>query len=247
MSHQRLLSVADLVVSYGQVQALNGLSLEVQRGEFVVLLGPNGAGKTTTLRTISGLLRPSSGAIQFDGSDTGRWSPTKITSSGIGHVPEARRIFPDHSVEQNLRLGGYTLRRDRAAIDGQLDTVFQLFPRLAERRNQQGGTLSGGEAQMLAVARALMCRPTLLMLDEPSLGLAPMLVAEMFSYLARLHREEGLTILLVEQAARVALKFADRAYVLEHGRTALSGTSAELAEDDRLQRVYLGAEIGVDS
>jgi branched-chain amino acid transport system ATP-binding protein len=235
-----LLEVRGLKVAYDHVMALNGLDLQVREGDFVVLLGPNGAGKSTTLRTISGLLRPRGGEVTWNGERANRWSPTRRTRAGIGHVPEARQIFPDHTVEENLQLGGYVLRRDRKAFAETMEELFELFPRLAQRRRQSGGTLSGGEAQMLAVARALMCRPKLLMLDEPSLGLAPLLVGEMFGYLARLHRERGLTILLVEQAALLALQFAERGYVLEHGRVALSGTSAELKANPGVQQVYLG-------
>jgi len=235
-----LLQLRDLHVSYDQVTALRGLDLEVREGEFVVLLGPNGAGKTTTLRAISGLLRPRSGEIVWRGNRTNRWSPTRMTKSGVGHVPEARHIFPEHTVEENLQLGGYVLRREKKVFHETLDELFGLFPRLADRREQMAGTLSGGEAQMLAVARAMMCRPQLLMLDEPSLGLAPMLVAEMFGYLGRLHRERGLTILLVEQAAMVALKFADRGYVLEHGKAGMTGTAAELRANPKVEQVYLG-------
>jgi branched-chain amino acid transport system ATP-binding protein len=239
-----VLQLRNLVVAYDQVLALRGLDLEVREGEFVVLLGPNGAGKTTTLRAISGLLRPRSGAIIWRGHNVNRWSPTRMTKSRVGHVPEARQIFPDHTVEENLQLGGYVLRRDKALFNETLDELLELFPRLADRRKQMAGTLSGGEAQMLAVARALMCRPELLMLDEPSLGLAPMLVAEMFGYLDRLHRDQGLTILLVEQAALVALKFADRGYVLEHGRAALAGSAAELRANPQVEQVYLGGTTG---
>ena len=235
-----MLEVRDLHVSYDQVAALRGLSVTVHPGEFVVLLGPNGAGKTTTLRSISGLLKPSSGKILWEGEDATRWSAVRMTATGIGHVPEARHIFPDHTVEENLQLGAYTLRRRRGEREETLEEVYSLFPRLAERRGQQGGTLSGGEAQMLAVARALMSRPRLLMLDEPSLGLAPMLVREMFQYLSRLHRQQGLTILLVEQAAMQALRAVDRGYVLEQGAVVIEGTAAQLREDEGVQRVYLG-------
>jgi branched-chain amino acid transport system ATP-binding protein len=239
-----LLSIRDLHVSYDQVPALFGIDLEVREGEFLVLLGPNGAGKTTTLRTVSGLLRPARGEIHVRGQRANRWNAARLTREGIAHVPEGRQIFPDHSVLENLQLGGYVLRRKRDLFNQQLEEVFGLFPRLKDRSAQSAGTLSGGEAQMLAVARALMTRPTLLMLDEPSLGLAPQLVAEMFGYIERLNREQGLTILLVEQAALLALTFAHRGYVLETGRVVTAGTAAALKADPKIQEVFLGGTGG---
>lgn len=235
-----LLELSGLRVTYRGVHALDGIDLMVGEGEFVVLLGPNGAGKTTTLRTVSGLVRPSAGSVRVGGDDTARWSGTKVAAHGVAHVPEGRHIFPDHTVLENLQLGAFVHRRRRAVAAAQLDEVFGLFPRLAERRSQTAGTLSGGEAQMLAVARALMSRPRLLMLDEPSLGLAPQRVTEMFRYLVRLNRDQGLTILLVEQAATLALRLASRGYVLERGRVVVAGDAAALRADERVRRVYLG-------
>ena len=235
-----LLELRDLHVTYEGVHALAGLDLVVAEGELVVLLGPNGAGKSTTLRAVSGLVRPSGGTVLIDGERANGWSGTKVASSGVAHVPEGRRIFSDHTVLENLQLGAFLLRRKRGLAAEQLEEVFALFPRLADRAQQMAGTLSGGEAQMLAVARALMSRPRLLMLDEPSLGLAPRLVAEMFGYLTRLNREQNLTILLVEQAATLALRLAHRGYVLEHGRAVISGPASELRDDVRVRRVYLG-------
>jgi branched-chain amino acid transport system ATP-binding protein len=235
-----LLELDSLSVGYGAVRAVSALDVTVREGEFVVLLGPNGAGKTTTLRAVSGLLRASGGRIRFAGRDVTRLPAHRRTALGIAQVPEGRQIFPDHTVAENLQLGAFVHRRQRSAVQSTLDDVLQLFPRLAERRAQPAGTLSGGEAQMLAVARALMVRPRLLMLDEPSLGLAPLLVAEMFSYVGRLHRQTGLTVLLVEQQARIALRLADRAYLLERGRAVLDGAADQLTDDDRVRHSYLG-------
>ncbi len=234
-----LLEVTDLRVNYDQVPALQGVTLYVNEGEFVVLLGPNGAGKTTTLRAISGLARVKGGSIRFDSKPLAR-SAAAITANGVGHVPEGRRIFPEHTVLENLQLGAYKLRRSKARRDEAIEAMFTLFPRLLERRDQMAGTLSGGEAQMLACARAIVHRPRLLMLDEPSLGIAPQLVAELFTYLRRLHREQGMAMLLVEQSAPLALKLADRGYVLGEGRVQIAGTSAELKADPDVQRVFLG-------
>jgi branched-chain amino acid transport system ATP-binding protein len=235
-----MLSIKNLTVAYGGAKALDDLSIEVKQGEFVVLLGANGAGKTTTLKAISGLISPASGEIHFDGINLRKRQGFQRSGDGIAHVPEGRQIFPDHSVEENLQLGGFIHRRNRAAVERQTEEVFQLFPRLAERRDQKAGTLSGGEAQMLAVGRALMGSPRLLMLDEPSLGLAPRLVIEMFGYLKRLHKEQGLTILLVEQQARLALQIAERGYVLERGRVSIAGTAAALKDDPAVIAAYLG-------
>lgn len=237
-----LLTMAGIRAGYGGVRVLEDVSVTVGEGEFVVLLGPNGAGKSTTLRVLSGLLKPSAGTISFGGSDITRVPGWRRTGMGIGHVPEGRRIFPDHTVLENLQLGGFAKRRDRARTHQVMDEVFDLFPRLAERRDQPGGTLSGGEAQMLAMARALMSEPQLLVLDEPSLGLAPLKAAELFSYIKRLHAERGISVLLVEQLALVALRLADRAYVLERGRIGLSGTAAEVAADPTIKSMYLGGE-----
>lgn len=235
-----LLDVRDLHLSYDQVPALRGIDLQVREGEFVVLLGPNGAGKTTTLRAISRLHRVTRGEVWFRGERIDRWSPSKVATAGIAHVPEGRQIFGEHSVRENLQLGGFQLRRDRSALEEAMAGVLDLFPRLGERLNQTAGTLSGGEAQMLAVARALMSRPKLLMLDEPSLGLAPRLAAEMFGYLNRLCREQGLPVLLVEQQAAVALALGDRGYVLQNGVVATSGDADALRADPRVREIYLG-------
>ncbi len=234
-----LLKIENLTVSYGGAEALSNLSIHVDEGEFVVLLGSNGAGKTTTLRTVSGLIKPGKGKIFFDGADITSLAGFKRTERGIGHVPEGRQVFPDHTVMENLQLGGFPVRRD-ASKSSIINDVFDLFPRLAERKEQLAGTLSGGEAQMLAVGRALMGSPRLLMLDEPSLGLAPRLVAEMFGYMRHLHKEQGLTILLVEQQARMALQVAQRGYVLQRGQVHTEGLSAALKTDPAVVAAYLG-------
>jgi len=226
-------------VHYGPIQALKGISLTVESGEIVTLLGANGAGKTSTLRAISGLVRPSAGRILLADVDITHRRPHEIVELGVGHVPEGRRIFPRLSVEENLRLGAFTVR-DRAEIARRQDYVFSLFPRLAERRKQAGGTLSGGEQQMLAIGRALMMQPRILLLDEPSMGLAPVLVESIFEVIQRLNRD-GTTILLVEQNARMALEVAHRGYVLETGQIVLSGNARDLARDPRVQAAYLGA------
>jgi branched-chain amino acid transport system ATP-binding protein len=234
-----LLELQRVHVHYGPIQALKGISLTVESGEIVTLLGANGAGKTSTLRAISGLVRPSAGRILLQDVDLAHRKPHEIVALGVGHVPEGRRIFPRLSVEENLRLGAFTVR-DRAEIARRQEYVFSLFPRLAERRHQAGGTLSGGEQQMLAIGRALMMQPRILLLDEPSMGLAPVLVESIFEVIQRLNRD-GTTILLVEQNARMALEVAHRGYVLETGRIVLSGPAAELAADPRVQAAYLGA------
>jgi len=234
------LRIEGLTVTYGGAKALDNLSIEVKNGEFVALLGANGAGKTTTLRATSGLMRPAAGKVFFAGADISKVPGHKRTALGIGHVPEGRQIFPDHSVEENLQLGTFVRRKHRAEISQTIDEMYGLFPRLKERHKQAAGTLSGGEAQMLAVARALMSRPKILMLDEPSLGLAPQLVLEMFKYLKRLHAEQGLTILLVEQQARLALQLAQRAYILERGSVKIEGKSKDLINDPRVAEAYLG-------
>jgi len=235
-----LLEVRDLDVSYGRVMALHGVSLAVDEGELVVLLGPNGAGKTTLLRTISGLHRARRGEIIFSGRPLRGLPAHAIAQAGVAHVPQGRQVFPDLTVEENLNIGGTLIRRQRQLYRETLEGVYALFPRLAERRAQAAGTLSGGEQQMLAVGRALMSRPRLLMLDEPSLGLAPRLVQEMFSYFRRLHDDRKLAILLVEQVAQLALQIADRAYVLVNGRVVLGGPADAIAADPRVQEVYLG-------
>ena len=235
-----LLQLSGVQVRFNRVVALDGLSLRVDEGELVALLGPNGAGKTTTLRAISGLVRPSRGEVRFRDRRIDHLSAPRIARLGIGLVPEGRKIFPDQTVLENLLLGAFVWRRDRSLRQETLDSVLDLFPRLKERRRQLAGTLSGGEAQMLAVARALMLRPRLLMLDEPTLGLAPKVVDEMFEYLERLHREERLTILLVEQAAARALELADRSYLIGGGKVVASGDADEMRADPEMQRVYFG-------
>ncbi|HWA80105.1 MAG TPA: ABC transporter ATP-binding protein [Acetobacteraceae bacterium] len=234
-----LLNVQDLHVAYGKVEVLHGVSLAVAAGEIVALLGSNGAGKTTTLRTLSGLVRLRQGRILLGGEDITRLPAHKVVASGLGHVPEGRRIFGPLSVEENLRLGGYLLRHDPGEVEKRLHASYTLFPRLAERRHQLAGTLSGGEQQMLAIARALMLEPRLLVLDEPSMGLAPKLVLAIFAIIQQI-RAKGTAVLLVEQNARQALRIADRAYVLESGRIALSGPASALAADPRVRAAYLG-------
>ena len=232
-----MLSVDALDVAYGQIRALKGVALEVGRGEIVALLGNNGAGKTTTLKTISGLLRPTHGTITLEGQPLAGVPPHEIVMRGLAHVPEGRRIFNRLTVRENLVMGAYT-RRD-AGIAADLDRVFALFPRLGERVAQVAGTLSGGEQQMLAIARALMLGPRLLLLDEPSMGLAPVLVEQIFDTIVDINRQ-GTTILLVEQNAAMALSIAHRGYVLETGSIALAGTAAELSDNADVRRAYLG-------
>jgi branched-chain amino acid transport system ATP-binding protein len=238
-----LLELRSVTVGYDQVIALREATLSVDEGEFVVLLGANGAGKSTTLRAISRLVRLRSGAIWFGGARIDGLGPSRVTRTGIGHVPEGRRIFVEHTVQENLELGGYVLRRHRSRFDEAMAAVFGLFPRLAERRAQSAGTLSGGEAQMLAVGRALMSSPRLLMLDEPSLGLAPQLVAELFGYLSLLCRRDGITLLMVEQQAAAALEIADRGYVLDAGTVALEGSAESLRRDRAVRALYLGGRV----
>jgi branched-chain amino acid transport system ATP-binding protein len=234
-----LLEIRDLHAGYGSVEVLHGISLKVEAGEIVALLGSNGAGKTTTLRAVSGLVRARQGAIQMDGRELTGMPAHEIVALGLGHVPEGRRIFGALTVEENLRLGGYLMRSRKSAIDERMAQMYRTFPRLAERRTQLAGTLSGGEQQMLAIARALMLKPRLVVLDEPSMGLAPKLVRVIFGMIAEICKE-GTSILLVEQNARQALGIAHRAYVLESGRIALSGTARELAQDSRVKAAYLG-------
>ncbi len=235
----RVLAVENLVTHYGPVEALKGISLHVSRGEIVTLIGANGAGKSTTLRTISGIVRPTRGRITYEGKDLTTLPPERIVALGIAHVPEGRRVFPQMSVLENLELGAYT-RSDKRAIQEDLERVFALFPRLAERRNQLAGTMSGGEQQMLAIGRALMARPRLLLLDEPSMGLAPIIVENIFAVIQDINRQ-GTTILLVEQNANLALSVAHKGYVLETGRIALSDTAEQLRENEAVRRAYLGA------
>jgi branched-chain amino acid transport system ATP-binding protein len=233
-----MLRIEKLQVRYGAVEALKGISLEVGRGEIVSLIGGNGAGKSTLIRAIGGLVRVASGTIGFEGRDITGIRGHECVRLGLGQSPEGRLVFGDQSVRDNLALGAYARRDDGIAAD--VARCFAMFPRLAERQDQLAGTLSGGEQQMLAIARALMSRPKLLLLDEPSLGLAPLIVRDVFSVIRRL-REEGMTILLVEQMANQALAIADRAYVLETGTITLQGSGAELLRDERVRSAYLGA------
>lgn len=235
-----ILSVSDLCVSYGAIQALRGISLEVKTGQVVALIGANGAGKSTTLRAISGMLRPSSGRIVFRGEDTTGLKSHLLVRRGMAHAPEGRGIFHNLSVEENLALGAY-LRNDRPEIQADLEYGFTLFPRLKERYQQLAGTLSGGEQQMLAIARALMSRPALLILDEPSLGLAPRIVERIFSTLREVNAR-GVSVLLVEQNAHLALSLAHHVYVLETGELALGGPSQELLKDPRIRSAYMGED-----
>jgi branched-chain amino acid transport system ATP-binding protein len=233
-----LLDVRGLRAAYGQVQVLEGIDFSIEPGRRVAMLGPNGAGKTTVLRALSGMVR-TRGTVEFDGKSlTGR-STADIARSGVAHVPEGRGTFRSLTVDENLRLGGY-LRSDRGAVRADIERCYGWFPRLEERRGQQAGNLSGGEQQMLAVARALMLRPRLLMLDEPSLGLAPIVTSELFRVLGEICEGQGMTVLLVEQNANLALDFADHAYVLESGRLALEGEADEIKGDDDVRRSYLG-------
>ena len=233
-----MLKIENLHVSYGGIQALRGISLEVPDGKIVTLIGANGAGKSTTLRTITGLVKASSGSIQWNGEELLGKSIDKIVGSGIAMSPEGRRVFADMSVLENLRIGAY-LRTDKAEIEKDVQWVYSLFPRLEERSWQLAGTLSGGEQQMLAVGRALMSRPKLMMLDEPSLGLAPLVVQDIFSIIGEINKQ-GVTVLLIEQNANMALKIADLAYVLETGNITISGTGAELLADEKVREAYLG-------
>lgn len=233
-----LLEIKDLEVNYGVIKAIKGVSFDVNEGEIIALIGANGAGKTTILHTITGLIQAKKGSIVFDGKELTKTPPHKIVSMGMAHVPEGRRIFQQLSVLENLKLGAYT-RKDKSEIASTLKMVYERFPRLEERKNQVAGTLSGGEQQMLAMGRAMMSKPRLLMLDEPSMGLAPILVEQIFDMIKELHKQ-GTTILLVEQNAQMALSVADRGYVLETGRISLSGTGAELAASEDVRKAYLG-------
>ena len=235
-----LLYIKDLKVSYGGIEAIKGISLNVEKGEIVTLIGANGAGKSTTLRAISGLVPIKDGTITYDGQVISGQSPQKIVAEGIGMVPEGRRVFPNLTVLENLKIGAY-LRKDDLAPD--IEHVYQLFPRLKERSWQPAGTLSGGEQQMLAVGRAMMMRPKLLMMDEPSLGLAPLVIRDIFRIIQTLH-EEGITILLVEQNANAALRIADSAYVLETGSITMHGTGKELLDNPQVKEAYLGKKRG---
>ena len=233
-----LLELDSVDAFYGRIQALRGMSIRVEKGEVVALIGSNGAGKTTTLRTISGLMHPQSGTIRFDGRDITRTPPSRIVEMGISQSPEGRRLFPRMTVIDNLRMGAYT-RNDRQGVLDDMENVFRLFPRLQERRAQIAGTLSGGEQQMLAMGRALMARPKVMMLDEPSLGLAPILIETIFSIVREIN-SQGTTVLLVEQNANKALEVANRGYVLETGVVVQEGTGRELLASEEVQKAYLG-------
>ena len=234
-----MLAVANLQVKYGAIAALKGISLEVETGKIVTLLGANGAGKSTTLRAISGLARASGGSIRLEGKEIGNWPPHRIVAAGVSQAPEGRMIFANLTVRENLEMGAF-LVRDRHAMREDLDYVLSLFPRLKERMGQRGGTLSGGEQQMLAIGRAMMGRPRLLLLDEPSLGIGPILVKAIFERIVEINRERALTILLVEQNAHMALKIASYAYVLETGTIAFQGPAAEIAGNEQVRKAYLG-------
>ena len=235
---ETMLKIDNIHVYYGAIHALKGVSLEVRKGEIVTLIGANGAGKSTTLRTVSGLLAPKSGAITFLGENIAGTPAHEIVKHGISQVPEGRRIFAEMSVQENLELGAFT-RKDKDGVAKDFELVYRRFPRLEERRKQQAGTLSGGEQQMLAMGRALMSRPKLLLLDEPSMGLAPLLIKEIFSIIEDINRE-GTTVLLVEQNANMALSIAHRAYVMETGRITLQGAAKDLAASEDVRKAYLG-------
>ena len=234
-----LLKLSALEANYGAVRALQGISMDVEEGAVVALLGANGAGKSTTLKAISGMVQPSAGGIDFAGESLVGKTPNQIVSMGIAHVPEGRRIFKDLTVSENLRMGAYS-RSDKQGIAQDLDMVLELFPRLSERSRQLGGSLSGGEQQMLAIGRGIMARPKLLLLDEPSLGLAPLIIADIFATLRKINHEHGVTLLVVEQNANVALKNAGFGYVLQVGRVAVEGSSAELRENKEVIESYMG-------
>ena len=233
-----LLEIKDLEVNYGVIKAIKGVSVDVNEGEIIALIGANGAGKTTILHTITGLIQAKKGSIVFDGKELTKTPPHKIVSMGMAHVPEGRRIFQQLSVLENLKLGAYT-RKDKSEIASTLKMVYERFPRLEERKNQVAGTLSGGEQQMLAMGRALMSKPRIILMDEPSMGLSPLLVSEIFDII-KVINESGTTVLLVEQNAKKALSIADRAYVLETGKITLSGDAKDLINDESVKKAYLG-------
>ena len=233
-----MLKVKDLNVSYGAIHAIHDVSLEVNAGEIVSLIGANGAGKTTTLHTITGQKKASSGSVELEGHNLLTTEPSKIVGLGMAHVPEGRRIFASMTVEENLEMGAFTIR-DKSQILADIENVYKHFPRLRERYKQAGGTLSGGEQQMLAIGRAMMSRPKIMLMDEPSMGLSPLLVGEIFEIIQELNRS-GMTILLVEQNAKMALSIADRAYVLETGHVVMNGQAKDMLEDDQVRRAYLG-------
>ena len=234
-----MLEIKDLEVYYGVIQAIKGVSFEVNQGEVIALIGANGAGKTTILQTITGLLSPKKGSVLFEGQDLTKIPAHKIVSLGMAHVPEGRRVFADLSVYENLKMGAFT-RKDKNEISESLEKVYARFPRLEERKNQRAGTLSGGEQQMVAMGRAIMSSPKMVLLDEPSMGLSPLLVKEVFDIVSALH-DTGITVLLVEQNAKMALSISDRAYVLETGHISMEGPAKDLLEDDRVRKAYLGA------
>ncbi len=234
----KLLELKDVNTYYGSIHALKGISMDVYEGEILTLIGSNGAGKSTTLSSITGLVPPQSGTILFEGKDITKEKPANIIKMGIGISPEGREVFPTLTVLENLRAGAYT-RTDKAEIKESLDSVFELFPRLLERKKQYAGTLSGGEQQMLAIGRAMMCKPKLLLLDEPSLGLAPNLVEMIFKLIMRINKT-GVTVMLIEQNANMALQISDRGYVLETGKVTLSGAAADLRANDEVRKAYLG-------
>jgi branched-chain amino acid transport system ATP-binding protein len=234
-----MLEIKNLAVSYGAIAALHGISLSAPDGKIITLIGSNGAGKTTTLKTISGLLKPKSGQIFYDGENISNLPPHQIVGRGISHVPEGRMIFANLTVMENLLLGAY-LQKDKTGVQSELEHIFHLFPRLKEREKQVAGTLSGGEQQMLAIGRALMSRPKLLLLDEPSLGLAPLLIKTIFEKIVEINRERGMTIFLVEQNANLALEISHYGFVLETGKVALEGDSAALRQNPQVKKAYLG-------
>ena len=234
-----MLELKDVNVHYGAIHALQGININVNQGEIVTLIGANGAGKSTTLKVISGVLKPTSGEILFEGNDIAKMKPHNLVSLGIAHVPEGRRVFSKMSVMENLEMGAYS-RKDKEQIKKDYKKIFDIFPRIYERRNQMSGTLSGGEQQMLAMGRALMSKPRLLLLDEPSMGLAPLIVKQIFSIIEDINKS-GTTILLVEQNATMALKVADRAYVIQHGTIEMEGSAEKLLNDESVKNAYLGA------
>ncbi|MDO5806984.1 MAG: ABC transporter ATP-binding protein [Lachnospiraceae bacterium] len=233
-----MLEVKDLYVNYGAIEAIKGISFTVQPGEIVTLIGANGAGKTTTLHTISGLVKAKSGSITYNGTDLQKIDPSKIISLGIAHVPEGRHVFPEMTVEENLQMGAF-ISKNKEETAAAMRDVYEKFPRLRERRRQLAGTLSGGEQQMVAVGRALMGKPSIILMDEPSMGLSPLLVKEVFAIIKEIHAA-GITVLLNEQNAKMALSIADRAYVLETGTISISGDAQELLKDERVKKAYLG-------
>ncbi len=234
-----MLEISNINAFYGNIQALHNVSINIKQGEIITLIGANGAGKTTTLMSISGIVNPKSGEIRFNGEVISGKKPDKIVQMGLAHVPEGRHIFPYLTVMENLDLGAY-LRKDKENVKKDLEHVFDLFPRLRERKNQQGGTLSGGEQQMLAISRALMARPKMLLLDEPSLGLAPLIVKQIFDIIKRINQEDGTTIFLVEQNANLALKVAHRGYVMENGHITLEDEAQKLLVNEEVKKAYLG-------